>query len=229
MATRTRNSAPPPPIKLSRIGLIGDVHTERARLAHVLDQLAAMKLDGIVCTGDIVDGPNDVTDAAECCALLQRFKVTTICGNHDRWILDGEMRDLKGAIDAEEAPPEMMDYLSTLPPTVDLDTPLGKVLLCHGTGTDDMHAVQPFDHGLALESNEALQTLLHDGRYRYVISGHTHRSMVRAVGSLTLINAGTLLTGQTPCWSVIDFAKKHIQFYEVAADNTSRPSHEWEL
>ena len=221
MPTRTRNSAPPPPLKLSRIGLIGDVHTERDYLAHVLERLTAMKLDGIVCTGDIADGPNDVSEAAECCELLQRFGVTTICGNHDRWLLDGEMRDLQGATDPEEAPPEMLDYLSALPPIADLDTPLGKALLCHGTGNDDMHAVQPFDHGLALASNDELQALLREKRYRYLISGHTHRPMVRSIGALTLINAGTLLRGdgQVPCWSV---ARLRQEAHSVLRDRRRR-------
>jgi predicted phosphodiesterase len=226
---RTRTSVPPGPLKLTRIGLIGDVHTERAHLAHALERVSALGVDGILCTGDVVDGPYDVAETEECCALLRRYKVTTICGNHDRWLQDGEMRDLKGAIDPEEAPPEMLDFLGGLPPTAEIDTPIGKVLLCHGTGSDDMTGVQPFDHGLALETNEALQAILREGRFRYLISGHTHRQMVRVIGSLTLINAGTLLGDQTPCFSVLDFEQRRIQFYEIAADGTSKPGSEWEL
>ena len=62
-----------------------------------------------------------------------------------------------------------------------------------------------------------------------MISGHTHRAMVRVIGDLTVINAGTLLTGQIPCWSVLDFGKRLIQFYEIADDGSSSASSEWAI
>src|SRR3954463_15755639 len=133
-------------LKWNRVGVIGDVHTERKNLAHALEKLSHMKVDGIVCTGDMVDGPNEASEAAACCALLQRYGVVTVCGNHDRWLQDGEMRDLPGATDLEESEPQMLAFLSGLKQTVEIETPLGKALLCHGMGSDDMAAVQPFDH-----------------------------------------------------------------------------------
>lgn len=214
-------------VRVSRVGVIGDVHTERARLEHVLVRLSRMKLDRILCTGDVADGPHDARAVEACCALLAEYGVLTISGNHDRWLQDGEMRDLPGATDQDEVAPRVLEFLSALPATREFDTPLGKALLCHGMGDDDMAAVQPFDHGHALESNEALQTLLREARYGHVISGHTHRPMVRMIGSLTVINAGTLLTGQSPCWSVLDFEKRRIQFYEIGDDGDSSPSSEW--
>jgi putative phosphoesterase len=226
---RTRHGAPPRPLAFTRVGLIGDVHTELGHLEHALERVSKLGVDAILCTGDVVDGPHDATDAAACCALLQQFGVITVCGNHDRWIQDGEMRDLPGAVDPEEAPPELTAFLSRLPPTIEFDTPLGRVMLCHGTGADDMNGVQPFDHGLALETNQALQAILREGRVRCLISGHTHRPMVRVIGSLTLINAGTLLADQAPCFSVIDFEKRHIQFYDIGKNGISQPSSEWQL
>jgi predicted phosphodiesterase len=216
-------------VRVSRVGLIGDVHSERARLEHVLSRLSRMKLDRILCTGDVADGPHDARAVEACCALLVEHGVLTISGNHDRWLQDGEMRDLPGATDHEDIAPHALEYLSALPATRELDTPLGKALLCHGMGDDDMAAVQPFDHGHALESNGALQTILRERRFRYVISGHTHRPMVRVIGDLTVINAGTLLTGQSPCWSVLDFGKRQIQFYDIADDGNSSASSEWSL
>ena len=53
--------------------------------------------------------------------------------------------------------------------------------------------------------------------------------MVRMIGKLTVINAGTLLTGQSPCWSVLDFGKRLIQFYEIADDGSSSASSEWAI
>lgn len=204
--------------RIERAGIIGDVHTERMRLEGVLAFFAGAKLDCILCTGDVPDGPYDAREVDACCAALVRAGALTISGNHDRWLQDGEMRDLPGATDRDELSSESARFLAALPATIELHSPAGMVLLCHGLGADDMAGVRPYDHGLALDENEALQKLLHDARYRYVISGHTHRPMVRTIAGLTIINAGTLLGAHNPCCSIVDFGARHIQFYDVAAD-----------
>jgi predicted phosphodiesterase len=226
---RARSSRPPRPPWIERAGLIGDVHTEHVRLKGVLAHFAGLSLDAILCTGDLVDGPHDARAVDACCAALQRAAALTVSGNHDRWLQDGEMRDLSGATDREELAPETLAYLASLPPTRELDSPAGRLLLCHGIGADDMAGVQPYDHGLALESNEALQRLVRERRHPYVLSGHTHRPMVRALEGVTIINAGTLLGDHTPCCSVIDLAAKRIQFYDVAQDGTPTEGEQWTL
>jgi putative phosphoesterase len=226
---RTRTSRPPPPRPIARAGLIGDVHTELARLQGALAHFAQLSLDAILCTGDLVDGPHDARAVDACCAALRHASVLTVSGNHDRWLQDSEMRELAGATDHDELAPETLDYLASLPATRELDSPAGRVLLCHGIGEDDMAGVQPYDHGLALENNEALQALLRQGRYPYVISGHTHRPMVRALEGVTIINAGTLLGEHSPCCSVIDLREKRIQFYDVAADGSVSVGEAWQL
>jgi predicted phosphodiesterase len=82
-------------------------------------------------------------------------------------------------------------------------------------GGDDMAGVQPFDHGLALEQNEPLQTVLREARHRYVVTGHTHRPMVRVIEPITILNAGTLLTGQDPCCAIVDFGARRIEHFAV--------------
>ena len=41
---------------IARLGVIGDVHAEDARLELALDHLQAAGVDRIICTGDVVDG-----------------------------------------------------------------------------------------------------------------------------------------------------------------------------
>ena len=53
-------------------------------------------------------------------------------------------------------------FLASLPAVRRIATARGGLLLCHGTGEDDMHAVQPDDLGYALETNEELQRALRD-------------------------------------------------------------------
>lgn len=212
------NEAP----RVQRIGLIGDVHTESVRLQGVLQHFAGMQLDRILCTGDVPDGPYGAREVESCVALLQAHDVLTIAGNHERWIQDAEMRDLPNATDRDELSAETIAFFAALPATIELQSPSGAVLLCHGIGENDMVGVQPHDHGLALDENEPLQRLLQMNRYRFVLSGHTHRAMHRTVGNLTLINAGTLLTGQTPCCSVVDLSTDSVQVYEVAENGRVR-------
>jgi putative phosphoesterase len=202
-------------LRLTRAGIIGDVHTELRSLQRVLDHFARLSVEHVLCTGDVPDGPEDAGTVEACCELLQARGVITVSGNHDRWLQDGEMRALRDATDAHELSTAALSFLGNLPVTVEFETALGSALLCHGIGQDDMAGVQPFDHGLALEGNQALQRLLREGKHRYVISGHTHRPMVRRLGALTMINAGTLLRDQSPCCALVDFDAGRVQFYEI--------------
>lgn len=212
-----------PPRAITRMGLIGDVHTERARLAGVLAHFGKLGLDLIACTGDIADGPHDARDVDACVAMLRDARVTTVSGNHERWLQDGEMRDLPGATSLEDLAPETLAWLAALPHKIELATPRGLALLCHGLGEDDMSGVKPHDHGYALENNASLQELLHPQRYRYVLNGHTHWPMVRTLGELTIVNAGTLLGDHNPCCLVIDFAGRAVHFYTVDAQGAVTP------
>ena len=113
---RTRNSAVHGRTGLVRArGLIGDVHTERTRLDGVLRFFAEQKLQRILCTGDLPDGPNDARAVEACCEALARAGARTISGNHDRWLQDGEMRDLPGATDRDDLSEPTLDFLAALP------------------------------------------------------------------------------------------------------------------
>lgn len=201
-----------------RVGVIGDVHTEIDTLERVVTHLRGLDLDALLCTGDIPDGPCHGDAVDRCCALLKAAGVVTICGNHDRWLEEGRARDEPNATLREEVGPSAWAFLQALPAMVELDTPTGRALLCHGLGPDDMAAVHPHDRGRGLEENERLQELLRDGRYAYVINGHTHRRMVRAVGSLTIVNAGTLLSEHGAGFVTIDFESQSVRLYDVPPD-----------
>src|SRR6187200_2177574 len=133
-----------------RIGLIGDVHQEDLALAWALGLLSDEQVDLVVCVSDIADGFGDL-DA--CCELLESHGVITVKGNHDRWFLAQQMRDLPQASRAAAANPASREWLEQLPSTVSIETPRGKALVCHGMGDDDMVGVKPDDVGYALDSN----------------------------------------------------------------------------
>jgi predicted phosphodiesterase len=197
---------------LVRIGAIGDIHAEDETLERVLDHLAGLRLARILAVGDIVDGPGD---SARCCRLLAAAGVDVVRGNHDRWALEDQLRNLPGALAALD--PEQRRFLEALPATRDYQTVAGPLLLCHGLGADDMCRLTDDDFGYALESNDPLQELLATEQYRFVVNGHTHRRMVRHFGGLAVINAGTLFRENDPCFAVIDIAAGRVEFFDVGA------------
>jgi predicted phosphodiesterase len=77
-----------------RLGLIGDVHQEDLNLAWGLSYLQDQRVDLVLCVGDIADGSGNLDT---CCELLESHGVVTVRGNHDRWFLAQEMRELPEA------------------------------------------------------------------------------------------------------------------------------------
>lgn len=201
-------------VVVTRLGVIGDVHSEDRALAAVLAFLKPLHLDALLCTGDVVTG---TSDANRCCHLLQEAGVATVRGNHDRWFLRGAMGDLPHATDENELDDDAKRFLATLPVTRSYDTPAGRLLVCHGLGDDDMAGVRPNDFGYALESNLRLALLYGAREYNVVVNGHTHQQMVRTFDHLSIINAGTLRSDHQPCFVTVDFAQQVVQAYHIGA------------
>lgn len=190
---------------LERFAIVGDIHTEDEALGRAVDFVGREGVDAILAVGDIVDG---LGDPIACCRLLRDAGAVVVRGNHDRWFLNDTLRDLPTATQARDVDGPAHSFLASLPSVRRIATARGAILLCHGTGEDDMHAVQPDDSGYALETNDELQRALHDPDLRIMVSGHSHRRMVRRIGTLTLINAGTLARGEGPCFGIVDLGRE---------------------
>jgi predicted phosphodiesterase len=203
---------------LRRAGLIGDIHCEVVRLKRVVEHFRTVGVDTVLAVGDIADGPGDV---AEACSILQAEGALVVAGNHDRWLLAGEMRDLPDATRPEALTPPARQYLATLPKTRLLDSPRGSVMLCHGLGDDDMASVKPDDDCEALLANAAFVKLLGSRRARFVINGHSHRPMLRTIDGLTILNAGTLHPKHRPVCSIADFDEGVVQIYDLRGSGVS--------
>jgi predicted phosphodiesterase len=197
---------------LRTVGIVGDIHCEVESLKTALSFLKEARVDRILAVGDIVDGEGD---ANECCQLLQDFGVATVRGNHERWFLTGQMRDLPEVTMQSEVDRLSRAFISGLPTTRVFDTMRGRLLLCHGLGESDMAGVWPDDQGYFLESNLPLLRLLLEGEYRFVVNGHTHNRMVRRFDDLTIINAGTLYRDHDPCFLITDFEEGFVHFYDI--------------
>jgi len=214
-----------------RFGLIGDVHAEDARLEVALKALFAAGVDRVLCTGDVVDGQGNVDRS---CELLARHQVLTVRGNHDRWIRQDDMRALPHAHKMTELSPDSIAMIKSLRSTEWLDLPPadvtsgagggGRLLLCHGVGENDMRRLTPDDAGYAISTNEELLELLFDPTVAIMVSGHTHRPMVRRFerGSgrpaLIAVNAGTLAREDEPGFVVLDVGARRVDFMRIGDD-----------
>ena len=152
-------------------------------------------------------------DANKCCELLQQFDVRVVRGNHDRWILANEMRQLADADALSSLSESTRNYLEDLPLTLTFRIVAGELLLCHGLGNNDMARLTPDDYGYSLDMNKELQQLLRSD-FRFVIGGHTHRSMVRTIKNVTFVNAGTLFHKHSPRFALVNFDTREVQFFD---------------
>jgi predicted phosphodiesterase len=192
-----------------KIGVVGDVHCEDLALSAARALFTKHAASRVLAVGDLVDGPGDPHRTLELLA-----DADAVAGNHDRWYRQGMLRELPDALPVGTLSAKHRRWLSGLPSSRDYATAQGKLLLCHGLGEDDMVSVRPDDMDYALESNTALQRLLHHGGYRFVVSGHSHRRMVRKISETTFINAGTLLRGFDPCALILDLDRMTAVFYD---------------
>jgi putative phosphoesterase len=199
--------------RLCRFGIIGDIHAEAERLKSALDYLEQQRPDAILSVGDIADGCGSVSDS---CRLLQERHVLAVGGNHDRWLLSGQLRDLPDATLPEAVDASSRSFPATLPVRRLFATAGRKVLLCHGLDDDDMETVKADDYGYALEVNEPLHRLMAMADIGIVICGHSHRRMVRTFGALTIINAGSL-RGEDACFGLVELDESRVTFLEFFA------------
>jgi predicted phosphodiesterase len=209
---------------IRRVGLIGDLHAEHDALELVLTQLRKLGAETLLQVGDIADGPGDLNRTV---ALLLEHRVLAVRGNHDRWLVGNQLRELPGANRLADVPPDVVAYLSALPVTREFRSPRGHVLLCHGLGTNDMAGVKPDHEGYDISSNTDLQQLISDRRYRFVLNGHTHRPMLRTFGPLSIVNAGTLLRDDERCFTYVDFERGELVRYRHAPGPLSANLEAW--
>jgi predicted phosphodiesterase len=213
-----------------RLGLLGDIHADDARLAAALALFEGEGVDRVLFVGDVVDGEGDVD---RCCALLVKAGALGVRGNHDRWLLEDRMRTLPHAHVRGMLAPASIDLLSALPPSREVATARGALLLCHGVGESDMVRLSPHDDGYALESNDDLRRLLEaPPAAGIVVGGHTHERMVRRLraadvhmtgdASLVFVNAGAVGQTGAPCCAVLDVVAG-VRFFDLADPNAPAP------
>lgn len=200
---------------MKRIGYLGDIHAEDQRLEIALRELAKQSVDIIVAVGDIVDGPGDLERTV---ALLRDYDVSSVRGNHERWFFANDMRELPDAHDLRRVSAEAREWLGALPLMIELRTIAGNLLVCHGLGGDDMASIMPWDDLALVRYNLGFRNLCRASSARFVLNGHSHKRMVRAVEDRVIINAGTLFRDHDPSFGIVDFATFRVHVWVFDTD-----------
>jgi len=197
--------------------VIGDVHCESETLERVLDVLESMNVEPVLCVGDLVDGHGDADATLK---LLESRHVQCVAGNHERWLLTGEHRNLENATHVINQ--ESRAFIEALPKMRHYQTPHGTALLCHGVGDADEAWLLPDTKGYALQDIPTLRELMLDDDLQFMIGGHTHERMVRVFPGLTVINAGTIYRNDEQTFTVIDFDQMRVRYYSAASGSTGK-------
>ena len=105
-----------------------------------------------------------------------------------------------------------------MPVTVEIETVAGTLLLCHGVSTNDLRKVWPGTERMPVERSAELDTLIAEGRTRFLVNGHMHYRVLIDFHQLTLLNAGTLASRHRPGISVVDFESGCVSAYEFEGE-----------
>ncbi|MGC4092453.1 MAG: metallophosphoesterase family protein [Polyangiaceae bacterium] len=198
-----------------RLGVLGDLHCEDATLERVLAFLRSAGTEANVSVGDLMDGHGDPNRAL---SLLEDAQVLAVRGNHDRWLLTNRHRELPLATSCAALSARSLSYLGSLPVTRSLSTARGRVLLCHGIANNDLAGVRPDESEAFVLERAEIATLLNEGKFDFVISGHTHHAMLRRIGKLLLLNAGTLHSDYRRAFALFDLGAARYQVFAVFPD-----------
>jgi putative phosphoesterase len=178
-----------------RVAAIYDIHGNLPALEAVLRDLHDANVDHVVVGGDVLPGPMPRETIA--CLLDLNLPVQFIRGNGDRVVL-AQMRGTESSEvpeafrdivrwGAQQLQPEHEALLAGWPDTVRLQIPgLGGVLFCHATPRNDTEIFT------RLTPEDRLVAVFERVEVPVVVCGHTHMQFDRTIGSIRVVNAGSV-------------------------------------
>ena len=179
-----------------RIAALYDIHGNLPALNAVLEELEQVRPDVVVIGGDMVSGPMPQQTLERLGQLGNR--VCSLRGNADREVVaafDGlpfvlrMPEEVRGVTlwTAQQLERPQRDFLAQLPEQITLHVEgLGDVLFCHATPRSDEEIFTP------ITPQERLNTIFTGIEQQLVVCGHTHMQFERRVGSVRIVNAGSI-------------------------------------
>ena len=174
-----------------RIALISDIHGNKIALQAVLDDIAGIGVDQLVCLGDVATLGPDPTGAIR---LLQEQNCQCIMGNHDEFLFSPSLiqtytqaPDVLESIEwcQTQLTSADLDFLRTFEATIELDIGT-KLSLFHGSPRSHMENI------LATTPAKELDEMIGGDRSDILVGGHTHIQMMRQHRGLLIVNAGSV-------------------------------------
>ena len=174
-----------------RIAVIADIHGNIRALEAVQADLRRHAPDVVVNLGDHLSGP---LQAAETADLLIGTDYIHIRGNHDRQLLDRPPEQMGPSDRAAfgQLSSRHKEWLAKLPAAKKL---CERILLCHGTPTDDLEYLLEEIHGteVRLAPADRIQSRLGESKAPLVLCAHSHLPrIVQTAGDGTIVNPGSV-------------------------------------
>jgi putative phosphoesterase len=178
-----------------RVAAIYDIHGNLPALESVLDDIRRAEVEQVVVGGDVFPGPMP----RETLTRLRDLEIPVrfIQGNGDREVL--AQREGRGSSNlpepvrdvvrwvAEQLQPDDERLVATWPTTLRMAIRgLGEVLFCHATPRNDTEVFT------RLTPDDRLAPVLEGLDVPMIVCGHTHMQFDRTVGSVRVVNAGSV-------------------------------------
>jgi len=209
-----------------RLGLIGDIHGNSAALQATLNSMLNCKIKKILVTGDMIGyyfNPKAVIE------LLFERPCVYVKGNHEQMLKrsrhnPGELDSIESKygcglrLALETLSQSQLDWIESIPINVSLNIGGCKILLCHGTPSNNESYIYPDAPQEMLAEYSSLP-------YDFVIMGHTHYPMNIKAGTVRLVNPGSVgqprTKGKDASWASLDTKTGEVEFFSATYDATS--------
>jgi putative phosphoesterase len=178
-----------------RVAILYDIHGNLPALEAVLGEIRQTGIDRVVVGGDVVPGPMPRETLA--CLMDLDIPVQCIQGNGEVAVLAELAGRAPGPLPvqarevvcwtAQQLTAEDERLLASWPKTLRLEIGgLGQVLFCHATPRDENECFT------RLTPEERLLLIFQGLDVALVVCGHTHMQFDRTVGSIRVVNAGSV-------------------------------------
>lgn len=209
-----------------KLGIITDIHSNIVALNEVLKIFEKIKVDKIICCGDIIGigpSPEEVVQR-----LMQvSNKLIAVRGNHEKYLLDGlpvNVHDDKRKMSLEEIQnhkwtherisEQSKNFLGNMPTYKLMEIENKKIFVIHypmnKEGKYKEHIKNP-----TIEENEKMFSEVNSDSYVY---GHTHVSCINNKDNKWFINAGSLgcpLQSNIANAGILDIKDNKIKFEQL--------------
>lgn len=178
-----------------RVAALYDIHGNMPALEAVLGEVRGAGVDQVVVGGDVVPGPMP----GACLSALASLDVPSafLAGNGEADVLLAAQGRPPARVPnafrpvlewvAQSLSPSQLEEMASWPRTISLaGAGADDVLFCHATPRDDNEIFT------RLTPEAALRPVFEPTGARLVVCGHTHMQFDRRVGSVRVVNAGSV-------------------------------------